>query len=218
MRSIHLMSSSYLSLWCQMAACASQPASFLILGTRCRFCDFWRIDGRNSKRFGEMADVAGTAFFFNVARVNWERINTRDSVSGGSCTHVSRHIQLLLFRSTEDHAGVVNVSTESVLKFTIDRLMACAALFRWRYCARGLEGVVSGLNLLFAIVVAGDLVSDRLHAKLMPLARGNFYAGAGDLATPSIDHVIQVGVGLQGVRADEVVVVCVLQPKDQSCR
>ena len=50
----------------------------------------------------------------------------------------------------------------------------------------------------------------------MPLARDNFHAGSRNLASAPIDYVIEVVVVFQGVRADDVVIVRVLEPEDQS--
>ena len=79
------------------------------------------------------------------------------------------------------------------------------------------ERIVAGLNLLVAVVIAGDLVAHYLYAQFVPFSRGDFQIGSRELATPTVHHVIEALIVLQSVGADDVVVVWVYQAKNKSC-
>src|SRR6266566_4218734 len=77
------------------------------------------------------------------------------------------------------------------------------------------ERIVRCFDFLSAVVVTNDLVSDALHAQLMPFAGSDFEICACKLAAVSRDDVVEPVVILQSVGADDVIVVCVLQTKHE---
>src|SRR5712692_9362847 len=78
------------------------------------------------------------------------------------------------------------------------------------------ERVVRRFDLLGAVVVTNDLVSDTFDAQLMPLPRSNFEIRTCKLTAVPRDNVIEPVVVLQCVGSDDVVVTCVLQSEHQS--
>src|SRR5437879_9838206 len=80
---------------------------------------------------------------------------------------------------------------------------------------RVLKRIVGSLNLLVTVVVAGDLCSHCLHAQFMPFARRYLEVGASELTAPPIYHVTKPVVALESVRTNDVIVVRILEAKDQ---
>ena len=79
-----------------------------------------------------------------------------------------------------------------------------------------LERVIRGLDLFVAVVIAGDLAACDFNSQLVPLAGRDLQIRAGELAPSPIDHVIEPVVVLQGVGANDVVVVRIAKAEDQT--
>src|SRR5712691_8768324 len=80
------------------------------------------------------------------------------------------------------------------------------------------ECVVSGLNLFVAVVIAGDLVSLSLYTQFVPFPRGDLKVSSSELTATAFDYVVEPVIVLQSVGADDVIVVRIFQPENQSSR
>src|SRR6266851_5019268 len=83
---------------------------------------------------------------------------------------------------------------------------------RVRFCPQPdlagiLERVVGGLDFLAAVVIASDLVAHGFHSQFMPFSRSHLEICSRELAPPTVYYVIEPIIILQGVCANDVVVV-----------
>ena len=77
------------------------------------------------------------------------------------------------------------------------------------------KGRVLGLELLFAVEVAGDLGARHRHSERVPLLVARDL-GAGELGPLAVLDLVDAEVVLERVVAADVVVVLVLGPPDQA--
>src|SRR6266496_2652103 len=77
MRRIYLVPSPDLAVRREMATGTGQASALLLFGPAYRLGDLRSIEGRNGKRLREVAHVTGTAFLFDIARVDRIRIESR---------------------------------------------------------------------------------------------------------------------------------------------
>src|SRR5260370_29250272 len=76
------------------------------------------------------------------------------------------------------------------------------------------ECVVSGLNLFVAVVIAGDLVSRSLYTQFVPFPRGDLKVSSSELTAATVDYMIESVIILQGVGANDVIVVRIFQTEN----
>src|SRR6266436_8158519 len=76
--------------------------------------------------------------------------------------------------------------------------------------ARVFEGVVRRFDLFLAVVITDDFVADALDLELVPLPGGDLEVRARELPSAPFYNVVQAVVVLQGVCADDVIIVGIL--------
>src|SRR5712691_1561445 len=111
----------------QMATRTGQPPTLLLLGAPLRLGDLGRLDIRELEGLREMANVAGTPFFFDGPAMRGEWVNTGEGVQRRGGRDVGWQRERRARGRLVHNRLVLQVAPESRGELTINGLMACPA-------------------------------------------------------------------------------------------